>query len=197
MSIKPSRNNHTFLQGKFDFTVIMANGDRLIDDYDLKIIIPFNYPKEIPKVYELENKIPRDGRHHINPDDSLCLGSPFRIHIILSKNLSIVNFAENILVPYLFAISKQKKYGGPIFPDELAHGKAGILVEYQQIFKLRSKEQINYVFELLSKKRRIANKMLCPCECGLKLGSCHYHNILNQYRHVTYRSGFLEFIKDL
>lgn len=197
MSIKPSRNKHTILQGMFDFTVIKDNGDRLIDDYNLKIIIPFNYPKEIPKVYELDKKIPRDGKHHINPDDSLCLGSPFRIQIILSKNLSIVNFAENILVPYLFAISNQKKYGGSIFPDELAHGEVGLLDEYQLIFKMRSKEQIKYAFELLSKKRRIANKKDCPCGCGLKLGTCHYHNILNQFRRVTSRSGFLQFIKDL
>lgn len=197
MSIQPSRQNCIILQGKFDFTAKMVSNKNISDTYSLKIIIPNNYPVEIPKVYELDNKIPRDGNHHINPDDSLCLGSPFRIQIIMSQNTSIVNFAEKILIPYLFAMSHQRLHGGSLMANELAHGRDGIVEDYKHIFGLKSIDQIRDSFTLLSKKRRIANKMLCPCGCGKVLGRCCYHKLLNQYRNVTFRGRYQDFLKEL
>ncbi len=196
MRVIPSRDNVDTLNGEFDFTAAPANLPNITDSYYLNIAIPSRFPSEVPLVTEIDKKIPRDGRHHVNPDDTLCLGSPLRLLWKLNRRPSFSGFAEECLVPYLYGMSHKLMYG--IFPfGELAHGKSGIIADYFDLFGLRDKTQVFDAFARLSNKKRVANKQPCPCGCGKRLGACRYHLKLAEIRKLAARSWFRQHRVDI
>lgn len=197
MSIVPSNINGIMTKGRFLFSAKPVDGVEITDSYNIKIIVPHLFPRDVPLVYELDRKIPRDGKHHINPNDTLCLGSPLRLKFILSNYETLVDFAEKILVPYLYAMSHQHTFGGNLPAHELAHGEEGIVKDYNELLKLKTPEQIKAALGLLGIKKRIANKKLCPCNCGKRYGICKYRFVLEQYRNLASRGWFKYHSKNL
>ncbi len=187
MSVRPTKDSSLVIQGFFDFTAQSVGKPEITDSYQLRIIVPSMFPREIPKVVELGNKIPRDGKYHVNlsPYDSLCLGSPIRLMLLIRKKPSIIGFAENCIVPYLYAVSNKLQHGGDFVFGELNHGSLGIIEDYKHIFGLKSKWQVIQMLKLLSIERRYANKMTCPCGCRKKLKQCRFHKTLNSYRKIA------------
>lgn len=190
MSFAPMRASGFTLRGTFSFTAIYNGAPSITDSYSLKIFIPEKFPYDLPQVTELNNKIPRDYKHHINPDDTLCVGSPFRVLTKIHKQPTLNTYAEECLVPYLYAISHKLRYGGKFIFGELRHGDEGILDDYLDLLGLDELKQVLYALELLAKKKRVANKKLCPCNCGRRLGVCPLHNKINELRRVSHRSFF-------
>ena len=197
MAVRPCRDNNVVLRGKFDFCAKPAAGEEVCDAYELEIKVPVKFPREVPTVKEIGQRIPRDGKHHVNPDDTLCLGSPLRLLNKIEESPSLPGFAEKCLVPFLYAISKKLQSGGDFAFCELAHGEKGVVDDYMQLFGLRSREEVLRALELVGMKRRIANKQPCPCLCGYRLGRCGFHNILNQFRGLAPRSWFKKHRKNL
>jgi hypothetical protein len=190
MSIVPSRDSSIILRGLFSFSANHNGGVEITASYQLEIEVPEKFPRILPKVVETGNKIPRDGKHHVNYDNTICLGSPLRLLLKLSEKPNLVGFSEKCLVPYLYAVSKKFQYGGDFVFHELAHGEPGIIADYCDLFGLKRREQVINVLKLLGFKRRIANKKPCPCECGWRLGKCTLHRKLNAYRNIVPRSWF-------
>lgn len=173
------------LNGTFDFAAKFKEEPEVQDFYSLEIRLPDNFPSEPPTVKELGNKIPRDGKHHVNPDETLCLGSPLRLKMLLRDEPTLSGFAANCIVPYLYWITTKKFAVG-----ELAHGDVGIIADYMALFRLNNPKQIIPTLKLLGMKKRVANKKPCPCGCGVRLGSCGKRLIFNQYRGVASRWWF-------
>jgi hypothetical protein len=189
MSILPSKNKGLILNGVFSFFANWGNGPEIEDSYNLKILISERFPKELPKVEEIGQKIPRNLNHHVANDNFLCLGSPLRLLEKMNKNPTITGFTEYCLVPYLYAISYKLKNGK--FPfGELAHGGQGIIDDYLDIFGLKTYDQVVNTLILLGMKKQRANKEPCPCGCGKRLGICSFHNKLNDYRKMAETSWF-------
>jgi hypothetical protein len=44
-----------------------------------------------------------DGKHRINPDETLCLGSPLRLMMLVHAEPTLSGFASNCIVPYLYS----------------------------------------------------------------------------------------------
>ena len=190
MSIGPSRDSTTLLRGVFSFSAKPNGGNEITDSYQLELAIPDRYPRAIPKVTETGRKIPRDGKYHVNHDNTLCLGAPLRLLQKIAATPTVVGFAENCLVPYLYAVSNKLQKGGEFVFNELPHGERGVIVDYLELFGLKKPEQVINVLKLLGMKRRIANKKPCPCECGWRLGKCTFHLKLNPFRNLAPRSWF-------
>jgi len=190
MSLGPSRGAAMVLKGTFSFSATPKGGKKITDSYQIEITIPAAFPRVLPSAKENGEKIPRNGKYHVNSDKTLCLGSPLRLLHKIAINPTLVGFAENCLVPYLYAVSN-KLQNGEEFPfGELAHGEKGIIEDYLGIFRFKTRSQVNNALILLGTKRRIANKQPCPCECGRRLGGCPFHRTLNDYRKMTSRSWF-------
>lgn len=197
MTLTPSREPGIIINGAFSFSAKSDDGNSILDFYHLKILISMDFPYTVPLVFELDEKIPRDADHHVNPDNSLCLGSPLRLKMILSKYKTMSGFADKILVPYLYSVSHQRLFGGKLMADELAHGKEGIANEYSKLFHLHTSEQISAALQILGTKKRIANKLPCPCNCGKLYGRCKYQKVLEEYRPLADRRWFREHSKNL
>jgi len=190
MVSRPEQCFVAVLKGNFRFSATFSEKGTVEDSYCLVIKCAKSYPKELPVVFETSGRIPHDGRHHVNPDGSLCLGSPLRLKLIFAKNPTLVGFAESCLVPYLYSMSRHLKHGEPFVFDELAHGNKGEINDYCSIFGLKTPEQVLPTINLLGIKKRHANKQPCPCGCGLRLGKCRLHYRLNEFRKLECRTYY-------
>lgn len=196
MSLQPTRLSETIIHGQFQFK---ASGVGLTteDTFELEIQINKRFPNEIPEVRETAGKIPKTGDYHVNPDETLCLGSHLRLKRALAETPDLVSFTEKCLVPYLFNVSIKLRDGGDFVTGELAHGTVGILHDYMEMFRLSDPIQVIYALELLGTKKRIANKKPCPCGCRLRLGRCPLHHRLNNFRNAAPRSWFSKHARDV
>ena len=155
MALRPTKGNHLVFRGDFQFIAKSKNGPEIKDSFEVKIEIPNGFPKKIPKVWETNNKVPRtkEGEFHINPDDSLCLGSPLRLLDKINRKGTLVAFIESCLVPFLYAVSIKLQKGGDFYMGELAHGLPGILDDYKELFGIESNENIIKTLELIGTKK--------------------------------------------
>jgi len=191
MVLRPSAGDGSLLKGRFAFRAASKGKGEITDNYELRIFVPRQFPRCLPQVTETAGKIPRNGQYHVNPsDDSLCLGSPIRLMLKLSRAPTLPGFAELCLIPYLFAMSHKLRCGGPFLFDELQHGTKGILIDYADLFGLKTPERARYALNLLGMKKRRANKKPCPCGCGKRLGKCKLNARLRQFRQLASRSWF-------
>jgi len=189
MSVCPFQEQALLLEGTYAFLAQWKSCPAIADDFELRIEVPRSWTVELPKVYESAGKIPRDGKHHVNGDGSLCLGAPLRLRMKVAGASSLVRFAEECLTPYLYAISHKLRYGS--FPfGELLHGVPGVLNDYCSLFGLKSQEQARAALALLGLDRRDANKRPCPCGCGKRYGKCSYRSRLEDFRKYAKRSWF-------
>ena len=195
MAIRPSKDVYLALEGKYEFSAKTDRQAAITDSYDLEICIPTDFPQKQPTVYETGDRIPRNGAYHVNPDGSLCLGSPLRVLWKLSHTPTLAGFAENCITPYLFAISHKLRFGGPLLFGELAHGAPGEFADYADLFGLRSGEQAKIAIKYLGMKKRRANKLPCPCDCGRRLGKCRFNWRIREFRRLAERSHFRSLIE--
>lgn len=187
MTVQPSKSSCLVLKGIFEFSAKPEGKPETTDWYQLEIVVPNLFPGNIPVVIETGQKIPRNGDYHVNcgTDNSLCLGSPLRLIILIRRNPSLVGFAENCLVPYLYAVSRKLQNGEKFTFGELEHGTPGVLNDYRKLFGLKHWHQVVQMLKLLSIERRYANKLTCPCGCRKRLKQCSFHKILNTYRKLA------------
>lgn len=190
MSTAPCSDTGVCLRGEFRFKAKVSGGDEIDDTYRLEIVVPDQFPQALPKVKETGGKIPRDGNFHVNSDGTLCLGSPLRLLRKVHSFPSLIGFADKCLVPYLYAVSYKLMHGGDFVFGELAHGYQGILDDCSLMLGLKESNQVALAIQLLGIKKRIANKKICPCGCGKRLGVCPLHHKLNEFRKMAPVSWF-------
>lgn len=190
MSIRPASRPGLVIQGPFHFTARHKGYPEITDSFVLRIAVPPAFPGDLPEVTKLGKRIPHNGDFHVNPDATLCLGSPLRLLWKLSRRPSLPGFASSCLVPYLYAVSHKLQFGGELLFRELKHGAEGIVEDYLDLFGLSNPEQVRRVVRLLGMKKRHANKEPCPCECGNRLGRCRFNRKMRYFRQRASRSWF-------
>jgi len=190
MSTAPCSDAGMCLRGKFRFKANVSGSNEIEDFYKLEIVVSDKFPIALPKVKETGGKIPRDGNFHVNPDGTLCLGSPLRLLRKVHSAPNLTGFAGKCLVPYLYAVSYKLMHGGDFVFGELAHGDQGIVEDYSVMLGLKERHQVTQAIQLLRVKKRIANKRPCPCGCGKRLGTCPFHHTLNEFRKMAPVSWF-------
>lgn len=165
-------------------------GSQLVDrTYQLRFLCPRDYPRTLPKVLEEERYLPRNQEYHTYSDGSFCLGSELKIKSLLREDHSFTAFFENIVDRFLYAVTHRIEFGS--FPyGELAHGEQGLIDDYGEMFGLSGKLSVLRALRALGKRKRDANKLLCPCGCGWRLGRCDYRFVLSQFRDVERRRWF-------
>lgn len=157
---------------------------------ELRISIPLLYPR-VPLVFEeIGGFIPKDGDHHVNPDGTLCLGSQFKVMTALNLNSDLNCFYKQFFIPYIYAVILKINNGINFVFGELSHGNVGEIEDLATIFNLDDTHKILDCLDALSLKKRISNKKICPCGCGVRLGLCKMHLILNKHRGVLSRKWY-------
>lgn len=183
------------LAGEYHLKAQLA-GSQLIDrTYQLRLVCPRDYPGKLPIVLDEGRYFPRNQEYHTYSDGSFCMGSELKIKLILQDNHSLTAFFENIVDRFLYAVSHRIEFGD--FPyGELAHGEKGLVDDYGEIFGLKGKFSVLRAFQVLGKRKRVANKSPCPCGCDLRLGRCDYRFVLNKFRNIGRRRWFRQHLKE-
>lgn len=177
------------------------NNISLKNDLYISMFVPFSYPNELPIVKDITKKI--DSEFHKNKNDILCLACDAEMYLDLKtrEDVTISDFIERFLLPYVYSYTYYKKYGKVPFGDR-EHGILGIIDFYKDYFKLDDRHiTLQFLKYMAFEKYRGHN--LCLCKSGKKLRNCHgidiitliekvgINNILSDY------NMYLEVMKDI
>ena len=91
-------------------------------------------------------------------------------------------------MPYLAGYCIHEKTEKMPF-GELEHGTPGLLEEYARITGATSNAACIGFIECLGLRKRVANKRMCPCGSGRRLGRCHNRRI-NPLREIASRAWY-------
>lgn len=175
MRLAPSSEGTQKLIGIFRFTATTTNLPTITDAFKVSIHLKDSLRRSLPQVLEVGGRIPQFANNHVNPDLSLCLGSPLRQRLVIGPSPTLRGFAEQCLVPFLYSrVLYEKKLADYPF-GELAHGRQGLIDDYINMFKVDSEQQLQALLDLLAMERKVANKKLCPCGCGQRFARCSLH----------------------
>ena len=178
-------NDNTIITGSLSFEI-----EGYIDNFDIEIIIPEDYPKDLPDVRETLNRIPRIDKYHINPNGTLGLGSRRKIREIFSKEPTLLGFVTKILLPFFYSFCYLIENGD--FPyGELSHGSQGLIEDYKELLNLNNKKEVldflKYMllhpfYQKTQKNFNIRTRNLCLCGSKLRFSKCHKkYNYLADY----------------
>jgi hypothetical protein len=186
LRLLPGADENLRIAGTLEFSA-QARGQQLISDrYEISILVAPFFPRTVPVVRETGERIPED--FHKMSGGELCLGSPTRLRLLLTETSSLLSFVERCVIPYLYGFSLVEK-GGTLPFGELAHGAKGLREDLADLIGFRDDRVLERFVKLLSLKKRKANKLLCPCGSGLRVGRCHNRK-LNMLRGKLGRRWF-------
>jgi hypothetical protein len=185
LSIRPSQLGELILAGVVDFRTEHPSCGSIEDAFKIEIRVPADFPVSVPSVWETGGRIGQS--FHRLQDGSLCLGSPLRLQLTVSRHPTLLGFVDKCVLPYLVGYSIYKKTNRMPF-GELAHGGNGLVDDYSAILGMPTGKACAESLRLLSLRKRIANKKRCPCGKG-RLGRCHNRQ-LNRLRPLANRSAF-------
>ena len=150
-----------------------VGGKRISDQFKIKISYPKNYPKTYPVTHEIGNRI-RD--FHINPDNTLCLGSPLELYSVFLAKPCIENYLHNMLIPFLVRYIQYEKTG-QVPLGELEHGRRGLRKYLEDLIEIKSESTLKNILELYL-MNTADDTMVCPCESGKTFRNCHYSKLI-------------------
>jgi hypothetical protein len=185
LSIQPAQLGELVVAGTLAFQSHNPSCGSIEDAFEIEIRVPTDFPRSVPRVRETGARIDRSFHHF--QDGSLCLGSPLRLQLTVSRHRTLTGFVEKCVVPYLVGFIVHKKTGGMPF-GELEHGGPGLVHDYREILGMPTGAACLECLRLLSLKKRVANKRVCPCGKA-RLGRCHNRR-LNRLRQLASRATF-------
>ena len=189
MVLRPMGGDETAFEGLFDFSAAPADGLEITDAYALRIEVP-EYPAALPMVFETAGRIPRNIDDHVYPQTgNLCLGSHLRLRIKIGSGLNLLKFADECIVPYLYATTRRQSVGSFVF-GELPHGTPGLFQDYQDIFGLSDEASVLATLGILATKPTCADRHPCPCGCGRRHALCLFRDRVNEIRGIAPRKYF-------
>ena len=162
------------IQGDWD----VFGESKYIRSYKIQIIIPDNYPHELPRVFEIGSQIKRIEDRHINVyDGSACLFAPPERWEKWPPTLGLKDFLNGPVKEFFFSQAYFDLTGIWPFGDR-KHGDDGIIEYYLDRLKLENENQL---FDML-KYFQYNNPMRqwkCPCDHTRRLKTCHWDAFIN------------------
>ena len=183
------------VEGDYFLNAQMDGYKAIQETYRLRIVFPAGYPRSLPQVTEIGNRIPKNSDHHTFDNGTCCLGSEIRLKSILFEHPSITDFFDKIIDPFLYAISYKLQYNFYPF-GELDHEEDGLIDDYQRFFNVPDKYSVLQVLKALGKRKRVANKLPCPCGCGERIGKCDFRFDLQRWRRLERRRWFRKHLSE-
>ena len=195
MRLLPSLERGYRLSGIYSLHAQPEGGIVVDDKFQIRIVVPESFPALFPQVWEIGSRIPPKSAWHINihTDSSICLGSDLSLQKVARNYPSLNEYLDHSLVPYLYAVCIREHEGGEFCFSDLAHGSEGLIAEVQDLLCLPNEKAALRMIELLSMKKRVANKKPCPCGCKGRLGTCQFLRKIQYYRELAPRRFYRKY----
>lgn len=157
----------------------------ITDEYTIQILFPFNYPKKLPIVKEINKRIPSDPDFHNDKGVAgFCFGVPADILRKISHDNTFKFYISEIIIPFLYAHSFYEQYKQYPWPTR-SHYQAGLIEFYKEFFQLPDENTAqNFLSEIKKYKNTIKGHILCPCGSNKKFRNCHqklYNKLIQFY----------------
>jgi len=164
------KENEFMVAGSLPFEASADGFESISECFEVELIIPANYPENLPSVRETGEKI--DSKYeHLYKSGKLCLGVPIEERRIFLEQPSLLGFVNNLLVPYLFGYCYWKQHNTHPF-DESEHGSKGIVQHYLEKLELNDEVSVLAVISYLH-EHGYRGHHSCPCGSGKKVRNCH------------------------
>ena len=191
------RRKHPYLYIREDKDSPKISGTIFFEDngarckFDIEIVFSKDYPTVIPLVRETKGDILKTYHHN---GDYFCLETPFRVWEIFRQDETLLNFVDNLVIPYLAIFIHFQ--GGKVSPREHAHGAKGVLADYKKRFNIDDDLVAFKLLRILA-ERKYRGHALCPCGSGIKLKKCHGMAIFNivvddRFKKYDFMQDFLQ-----
>ncbi len=150
------------------------------DKYKLRIEIE-KFPDSFPRVFEIEERIPRKVDRHINNDNTLCFTTKPNEEILLKTLItSIEDFIEKILIPYLVNNSYYEINGEYMFGEYNHHPQISIYETYKDLLGINNHYHIANILKEVASGKKYRPNDICYCGSNKKIKKCGNHE--NAYR---------------
>jgi len=183
--------NEVVLSGPLPFEALTDGFSPIVVTFDIELIIPRNYPQQLPSVRETSGMIDSD-YDHINYNGTLCLAVPIEERRLFQEQPTLLGFVNKLVIPYLYNYCYWKNYGEYPFGEQ-AHGEEGIIEYYCDALGLNDKflllAILCYLFE-----HGYRGHHACPCGSGTTVRKCHgrvLRNLHDRHTELTLRDDFL------
>ncbi|HBK59713.1 MAG TPA: hypothetical protein DDZ84_02825 [Firmicutes bacterium] len=148
----------------------------LYDEYEVEILVPYDYPWSPPSIRETAGALPA-GFEHRYADGGLCIGTGCDVIDFVDSHPSLAEFVDGIVASYFFSASYFKKYGTVPY-GERAHGIEGIIEAYQERFGTEDEKLLIHLLAHEVGWVQYRGHKLCPCGSGERFRSCHGAQII-------------------
>ncbi len=176
------KKNTVYIRGNLQ--LLDESKKRIIDRFAIEIELPAKYPNGLPKVRELNGRIPKIADRHINEDDEdICLFLPDERYKHYPEGASIIDFIKGPVVSY-FLGQVCYEQTGKLPTGERSHGIRGIIEFYSEELKVNDVSFIKRFLEYLSKPR-LKGHWPCYCGSGKKMRHCHLNQILKYRNEIS------------
>jgi hypothetical protein len=168
----------------------------IVDSFGIKIVLPDNYPNQIPWVQETGGRIEKIAKKygitdlrdlHVNPspkDRTVCLCVKQEEKIKFPPGSKLPDFIENLVVPYFYGISYFEE--NRRWPwREYSHGGLGMLECYAEDSAEQTEESLKWlatVFTGDTNWKKYRGQVQNPkegkvCVCGSGKPFIEHHNL--------------------
>jgi hypothetical protein len=150
---------------------VRSEGER-IDEFEIEICLPDDFPDGMPKVREVLGRIPREADRHVNTSDgTLCMFVEDEREWVFPSGSSFDDFLEGPLRSHLI-YQLCVETGAKWEHGQRSHGTAGVIEFYQEKFGVKSKRSL---LGLLNEIRAAKPRWHARCPCGGRrtLWDCH------------------------
>lgn len=156
------------LMGSFPITHDGAE----IDRFKVHILLPPDYPKAPPIVWETAGRIPRVIARHIYPSWGICcFFYPDEYRLRYPEGMSLFDFLQGPMRDY-FLGQLAIEAGQPWPFGQRAHGKAGGFEFYEEFLGIKGKDAVLNYLQCLGYDS-LKGHQRCPCGSGKRLRDCH------------------------
>lgn len=161
-------NKKKSLIGEVDVFDALGN---YLDSYEIKVLIPVNYPYGFPTLFETSKKFEHCPDRHISEDGSCCVCSLQEADIKKQTGITIKSFFLKYALPYLanqlYYDSEEEWANG-----DFQHGFDGVFQFYSEILRTNDIEKVLSLLILFNTEKLNRNDK-CFCGENKKLKHCH------------------------
>lgn len=148
------------------------SSDKLIESFEIKILIAEKYPNTFPIVISTDNKIERHEDYHISKDGVICLDHSYIINKLSCGEVRLYDVLDYYLPKY-FSWILLKQNGITQNLEEWDHADKGTLQVYKALLDINNIDIIKEFLETYLSFRKPRRNHFCYCGSMKKLKRCH------------------------
>ena len=155
------------IKGSID--VIDDDGE-LWDNFEVKIVVPKNFPEELFQLYETGKRIPQDAFWHNT--FTCCVSTNATIYFTLGDDITLLNWLSRFAHPFL-ANYVYKRKTGHYASGEFEHGTPGVVQGYEKLFGVNGAKEVFVRLKMQCSVLIRGRNDKCFCGSGKKFKNCY------------------------